>query len=108
MFPAQGIFPLAVTDHISPPLTVATRTDAHAERFFCFVHVITSHREIGYFRLTIWCTIWSMARREVLVQLDDDLVSRLDHLASERGTSRSELLRNGAIAVLEAADLASC
>ena len=46
-----------------------------------------------------------MARREVLVQLDDDLVSRLDHLASERGTSRSELLRNGAIAVLEAADL---
>ena len=82
---------------------------AHAERFFGSVHVITSHREIGYFRqtiwCTIWCTIWSMARREVLVQLDDDLVSRLDHLASERGTSRSELLRNGAIAVLEAADL---
>jgi len=46
-----------------------------------------------------------MGRREVLVQLDDDLVSRLDHLASERGTSRSELLRNGAIAVLDAADL---
>jgi len=41
----------------------------------------------------------------VLVQLDDDLVSRLDHLASERGTSRSELLRKGAIAVLDAADL---
>jgi len=67
--------------------------------------VITSRREIGYSRLTIWCTIWSMARRQVLVQLDDDLVSRLDDLASERGTSRSELLRNGAIAVLEAADL---
>ena len=46
-----------------------------------------------------------MSRREVLVQLDDDLVTRLDHLASERGTSRSELLRNGAIAVLDAADL---
>ena len=41
----------------------------------------------------------------MLVQLDDDLVTRLDHLASERGTSRSELLRNGAIAVLDAADL---
>jgi len=35
-----------------------------------------------------------MSRREVLVQLDDDLVARLDHPASERGTSRSELLRN--------------
>jgi hypothetical protein len=46
-----------------------------------------------------------MSRREVLVQLDDDLVSRLDHLASERWTSRSERLRRGAIAVLDAADL---
>lgn len=46
-----------------------------------------------------------MGRREVLVQLDDDLVTRLDHLASERGTSRSELLRRGAVAVLDAADL---
>jgi metal-responsive CopG/Arc/MetJ family transcriptional regulator len=46
-----------------------------------------------------------MSRREVLVQLDDDLVTRLDHLASERGISRSELLRRGAIAVLDAADL---
>jgi hypothetical protein len=54
---------------------------------------------------TIWYSIWSMSRREVLVQLDDELVTRLDHLASERGTSRSELLRRGAIAVLEAADL---
>jgi len=43
-----------------------------------------------------------MSRREVLVQLDDDLVSRLDHLAKERGTSRSELLRLGAVAVLDA------
>jgi predicted transcriptional regulator len=47
----------------------------------------------------------SMSRREVLVQLDDDLVTRLDHLASERGTSRSELLRRGAMAVLDAEDL---
>ncbi|MGI8809178.1 MAG: CopG family transcriptional regulator [Acidimicrobiales bacterium] len=47
-----------------------------------------------------------MARRQVLVQLDDDLVARLDRLAAERGTSRSELVRRGALAVLEAADLA--
>ena len=46
-----------------------------------------------------------MARREVLVQLDDDLVARLDHMASERGTNRSELLRRGALAVLIADDL---
>jgi metal-responsive CopG/Arc/MetJ family transcriptional regulator len=46
-----------------------------------------------------------MARREVLVQLDDELVARLDHLASERGTSRSELLRSGALAVLDADEL---
>lgn len=45
-----------------------------------------------------------MGRREVLVQLDDDLVSRLDHLASEKRTSRSELLRRGALAVLDAED----
>ena len=49
--------------------------------------------------------IWFMSRREVLVQLDDDLVTRLDLLASERGTNRSELLRRGAIAVLDAADM---
>jgi len=46
-----------------------------------------------------------MGRREVLVQLDDDLVARLDHLATERGTNRSELLRRGALAVLEAEDV---
>lgn len=46
-----------------------------------------------------------VGRREVLVQLDDDLVARLDHLASARGTSRSELLRRGAMAVLEADEL---
>lgn len=47
-----------------------------------------------------------LARKEVLVQLDVDLVGRLDELAEAEGTSRSELLRRGARAVLEAADLA--
>jgi hypothetical protein len=42
--------------------------------------------------------------KEVLVQLDDDLVARLDRLATAEGTSRSELLRRGAAAVLEAAE----
>jgi len=46
-----------------------------------------------------------MGRREVLVQLDDDLVARLDRLAAERGTSRSDLLRRGAVAVLDAEEL---
>ena len=48
-----------------------------------------------------------MGRREVLVQLDDELVERLDRLADEQGTNRSELLRRGAAAVLEAAELAA-
>lgn len=43
-----------------------------------------------------------MARREVLVQLDDELVERLDELAARAQVSRSELLRRGAVAVLEA------
>jgi len=47
-----------------------------------------------------------MARKEVLVQLDDELVSRLDELAAEEGTSRSDLLRRGAVAVLEASEVA--
>ncbi len=41
----------------------------------------------------------------MLVQLDDDLVARLDQLAKERGTNRSELLRRGAVAVLDAEEL---
>jgi hypothetical protein len=49
----------------------------------------------------------AMPRREVLVQLDDDLVVELDRLAHDLGTSRSELLRRGARAVITAADLAS-
>jgi metal-responsive CopG/Arc/MetJ family transcriptional regulator len=51
------------------------------------------------------CYHMVMARREVLVQLDDDLVARLDRFAADRGTNRSELLRRGALAVLEAEDL---
>ena len=47
-----------------------------------------------------------VSRKEVLVQLDDDLVDRLDRLAEKLGTSRSELLRRGAAAVLAADELA--
>jgi predicted transcriptional regulator len=47
-----------------------------------------------------------MARREVLVQLDDELVARLDRVAASHRTSRSELLRRGAYAVLEAEEMA--
>lgn len=43
-----------------------------------------------------------MVRREVLVQLDDHLVEKLDELAGRAGVSRSELLRRGALAVLAA------
>jgi metal-responsive CopG/Arc/MetJ family transcriptional regulator len=42
-----------------------------------------------------------MTRREVLVQLDDDLVAGLDELAQRMNLSRSDLLRRGAIAALE-------
>jgi metal-responsive CopG/Arc/MetJ family transcriptional regulator len=45
-----------------------------------------------------------MARREVLVQLDDDLVEHLDQLAKTLGTNRSELLRRGAQAIIDAED----
>ena len=47
-----------------------------------------------------------VARREVLVQLDDDLVQALVSLAARLGTNRSELLRRGAQAVITAEDLA--
>ena len=52
------------------------------------------------------CYHMCMARREVLVQLDDDLVERLDALAVALGTNRSELLRRGAQAVISVEDLA--
>jgi metal-responsive CopG/Arc/MetJ family transcriptional regulator len=47
-----------------------------------------------------------MPRREVLVQLDDDLVQQLDELAKRSEVSRSELLRRGALIVLEADEMA--
>lgn len=43
-----------------------------------------------------------MPRREVLVQLDDDLVEKLDEIAERTKVSRSELLRRAAQAVIEA------
>jgi metal-responsive CopG/Arc/MetJ family transcriptional regulator len=46
----------------------------------------------------------NMARKQVLVQLDDELIEQLDELAAMRGVSRSELLRQGARAVVAAAD----
>ena len=45
-----------------------------------------------------------MARRQVLVQLDDDLVDHLDRLGKTLGTNRSELLGRGAQAVIDAED----
>lgn len=49
----------------------------------------------------------AMPRREVLVQLDDDLIEQLDDLAAQLGTNRSELLRRGARAVISVADHAA-
>jgi metal-responsive CopG/Arc/MetJ family transcriptional regulator len=46
-----------------------------------------------------------MARKQVLVQLDDELVARLDEVAGRRGVSRSELLRRGALALLDAEEV---
>lgn len=43
-----------------------------------------------------------MARKQVIVQLDDKLVSELDKAAVQDGVSRSELLRTAATALLEA------
>jgi metal-responsive CopG/Arc/MetJ family transcriptional regulator len=43
-----------------------------------------------------------VARREVLVQLDDELVENLDRIAKTLNTNRSELLRRGAQAVIDA------
>lgn len=47
-----------------------------------------------------------MGRKQVLVQLDDDLVDALDQVAATEGISRSELIRRGARAALEAHKLA--
>jgi metal-responsive CopG/Arc/MetJ family transcriptional regulator len=44
-----------------------------------------------------------MVRRQVLVQLDDGLVARLDEAAGALGRNRSELIREALSAYLDAA-----
>lgn len=48
-----------------------------------------------------------MARKQVIVQLDDALIDGLDALARQLGVSRSELLRRGAETVLRCAQEAA-
>lgn len=43
-----------------------------------------------------------MARRQVIVQLNDKLVAELDRAAAQEGVSRSELIRMAARALIEA------
>jgi metal-responsive CopG/Arc/MetJ family transcriptional regulator len=43
-----------------------------------------------------------MARKQVIVQLDDRLVAELDKAAAQEGVSRSELIRLAALALIEA------
>jgi metal-responsive CopG/Arc/MetJ family transcriptional regulator len=45
-----------------------------------------------------------MARKQVLVQLDDELLGRLDRLVAAVETNRSELIRRAVAAYLRAAD----
>lgn len=45
-----------------------------------------------------------MARKQVLVQLDDDLLRRLDGLVGTLDTNRSDLIRRALTAFLRAAD----
>ena len=52
-----------------------------------------------------WHMMDHMVRKQVLVQLDDELVAALDELAAEHGVSRSELLRRGAQAILDSAEM---
>ena len=47
-----------------------------------------------------------MARKQVLVQLDDELVEALDRIAAREDTNRSELLRRGARALVTADKMA--
>ncbi len=46
----------------------------------------------------------AVARKQVLVQLDDGLVAELDRWADKEGVSRSELLRRAAVALIAAYD----
>ncbi len=43
-----------------------------------------------------------MARKQVIVQLDDRIVAELDKAAAQDGVNRSELIRMAAIALIEA------
>jgi metal-responsive CopG/Arc/MetJ family transcriptional regulator len=45
-----------------------------------------------------------MARKQVLVQLDDELIGRLDRLVGALDTNRSDLVRRAVTAYLRAAD----
>lgn len=49
----------------------------------------------------------AMMRKQVLVQLDDELVHALDAVAAAEGVSRSEIIRRGARATLDAYSLAA-
>lgn len=45
-----------------------------------------------------------VARKQVLVQLDDELIGRLDRLVGTLDTNRSDLIRRAVTAFLRAAD----
>ncbi len=45
-----------------------------------------------------------MARKQVLVQLEDELIAQLDRIAQERGINRSDLLRRLVRNLVEAED----
>lgn len=48
----------------------------------------------------------AVARKQVIVQLDEALVAKLDKEARRERVSRSELIRRGAMALLEARRIA--
>ena len=49
-------------------------------------------------------SVGRMARKQVIVQLDDALLAELDRAAEDRKVSRSEILRRAARLYLDAAD----
>ena len=49
-------------------------------------------------------SLGDVARKQVIVQLDDRLIKSLDRVAKQRGVSRSELIRRAATAFLGALD----
>jgi metal-responsive CopG/Arc/MetJ family transcriptional regulator len=46
-----------------------------------------------------------MSRREILVQMDSEIVAGLDDVAQRHGVSRSEILRRAASAMLAAEEM---